>query len=154
MSISKEKLSIIKYLIKLIIGIVDNILFFIFICTSFCFCLFSYSLLTTINGNGLRKDQFFITLKKYLLSLMLLQIILYTVSILLVSFYRPTLELEKSLSSSLIICMSINSIIFVFCYLFFIWTLKYDLLFVTLNMQILPDIEYFLDLEEQVKFEI
>jgi len=84
---------------------------------------------------------------------MLLQIILYTTSIFLVSFYKPVIELEKTLSSALIICMSVNSIIFVLCFLFFIWTLKYDLHYVTLNMQILPDIEYFLDLEENAKLE-
>jgi len=77
---------------------------------------------------------------------MLLQFILYTVSLCLVSFYDPRLDIEKKLSSILIICMSISSITFMLCFLFYVWTLKYDLHFVRLTLQILPDKEYFIDL--------
>jgi len=90
-------------------------------------------------------------IKKILLLIMGVQIFLYFVSLLLVSYYTPQLELEKKLSSLLIITMSINSVLFVFCKMLFILTLKYDLYFVSMNLQILPDIEYFVDLEENGK---
>jgi len=90
-------------------------------------------------------------MKKYLLIIMIVQLMSYLVSEILVAFYNPTIELEKQLLSNLIFTLSINSIVFVFCFILFVWTLKYDLFFVILNMQIMPDIEYFIDMEENIK---
>ena len=119
--------------------------------TSILFCYFTYDLFNKINNNGLQKNINYIRMKKYLLIIMIVQLMSYLVSEILVAFYNPTIELEKQLLSNLIFTLSINSIVFVFCFILFVWTLKYDLFFVILNMQIMPDIEYFIDMEENIK---
>jgi len=66
----------------------------------------------------------------------------------------PKLSIEKTLFALLVSSMGINSMVFMFCHVFFIFTLKYDLFFVNVTLEILPDVEYFVDFEENAKMMI
>lgn len=70
------------------------------------------------------------------------------ISLILVSYYHPVIDQEKFLMSLLIYSMSANSLLFLVCQAFFIFSLKYDLYYVNMNLQIRPDLEYFLDLTD------
>jgi len=134
-----------------LLALVDNIVFLIYLITSFMFCLLSFLVLSKINCSELSKDKKYLFVKKVLLIIMFLQLFLYVISLILVSAYHPKIYLEELLTSMLMVSMTLNSMTFIFCKMFFIWTLKYDLYYVTMNLQILPDIEYFIDLEENAK---
>lgn len=70
----------------------------------------------------------------------------------LVSVYSPVIESEKYLLSILIVCLNANSLLFLLCQVLFIFSLKYDLYYVNLNLQIRPDLEYFVDFDEMNNF--
>jgi len=133
------------------IGLVDNIFMFVYILSTFTYCLMTFVLLSRLNINEVPKDCCCLTLKKYLMLIMAVQVFCYFWSVLLVSFYNPIISQEQHLLSLLIICLSVNSFIFIACNLAFVFSLKYDLFYVSMNLQILPDLEYFLDLEENNK---
>ncbi len=69
----------------------------------------------------------------------------------LISFYNAIILIEIYLSTFLIINLFINAVMFLMGNLLYVFTLKYDLEYVSLNLQIRPDIEYFVDLEENEK---
>ncbi len=72
----------------------------------------------------------------------------------LISFYNPIASSEKFLMNLVIICMFSNSLLFLLCNVLFIYSMKYDLYYVNLNLQIQPDIEYFIDLEGAIKSQL
>lgn len=104
-----------------------------------------------MDSEEIPKDKGYICIKKMLLVLMGLQIFLYITCLLTVSFYVPAIEVEKNLFILIISTIGVNSIIFVFCTVFFIWTLKYDIYYINLNLTIMPDIEYFIDFDDYKK---
>jgi hypothetical protein len=66
----------------------------------------------------------------------------------LLIYCGPYSKIEIIIFSLLIKILIINTIIFLICLCIFIFTLKYDLQCIQLNLSILPDLEYFVDLEE------
>jgi len=136
------------------LNLVDNILFLVYILSNYTFCFMSSSMLDSINCKEMPKDKGYTMTKKVLLLIMGLQVFLFVIALLIVSFYVPMIQVEKNLFVLLVSAMGVNSIIFTCCMIFFIWTLRYDLYFVNLNLEILPDIEYFIDFEENEKLEI
>jgi len=108
----------------------------------------SNSILNLMDCKEVPKDKGYINAKSILLLVMGFQVFLFSVCLFLVSYYVPKISIEKNLFILIVSAMGVNSIIFILCMIFFIWTLKYDLYFVNLNLAILPDIEYFVDFEE------
>ncbi len=74
------------------------------------------------------------------------------IALILLSYYNAVISIEKFLSSLLIISLYINSATFLLSYILYIFTLKYDLHYISLNLMIRPDLEYFVDLDESEKF--
>lgn len=72
-------------------------------------------------------------------------------SMLLVSYYTPIISQEKVLLGLLMVCLCFNSGLFYLCHITFIFSLKYDLYYVNMNLQVRPDLEYFIDFEENNK---
>jgi len=130
------------------LGLVDNCLFVVYIFASFTYCYMTYVLLSKMNIREVPKDCSCLMFKKYLMLLMGIQLFCYCMSVALVSYYHPVIDQEKFLMSLLIYSMSINSTLFLVCQAFFIFSLKYDLYYVNMNLQIRPDLEYFLDLTD------
>ncbi len=162
---------------KMFIHTVDNIFFSFYIVTTFIYSVMTYLLLEKMNILELPKNCACLLFKKYLIVLMGVQLIcckfymiywiysdiylnliyihilnfhihLDLLSLLLISCYNPFIYPEKVLLNSLILCMNINSITFMFLHAFFILSLKYDMYYVNMNLNIRPDLEYFLDLTE------
>jgi len=131
--------------------VVDNVLFLIYMVSTYSYCYISSSFLNLMDSEEIPKDKGYICIKKMLLVLMGLQIFLYITCLLTVSFYVPAIEVEKNLFILIISTIGVNSIIFVFCTVFFIWTLKYDIYYINLNLTIMPDIEYFIDFDDYKK---
>ena len=93
------------------------------------------------------KDKGYTTVKRVLLIIMGFQIALFFLELLIVSYYTPKVTIEKNLFILIVSAMGINSVVFFLCMIFFIWTLRYDLYFVNLNLSLLPDLEYFVDFD-------
>jgi hypothetical protein len=72
----------------------------------------------------------------------------------LVTYYNPLINPEKFLITILIICLNTNSLLFMALQALFIFSLKYDLYYVNMNLQIRPDLEYFLDLTDGMENKI
>ncbi len=75
-------------------------------------------------------------------------------SLLLISYYNAVISIEIFLSTLMIISLYLNSITFFLSFVVFIYTLKYDLFFITMNLEIRPDIEYFVDIDEIERLKI
>ncbi len=58
-----------------VLGIADNIFFWIYILSSFVYCYMTYSLLTKFNIREVPKDCSCLVYKKYLILLMLVQLV-------------------------------------------------------------------------------
>jgi len=136
------------------LNLVDNVLFPVYMLMSFVYCLMLYVVLNKMSCKEVKKDENYLNAKKYLLIVMTIQLFLYINSLIIVSFYDPKLSIEKTLFALLVSSMGINSMVFMFCHAFFIFTLKYDLFFVNITLEILPDVEYFVDFEENAKLMI
>lgn len=71
-------------------------------------------------------------------------------SVLLVSFYTPESTIEKFMVFILIVCININSIFFMFTYVFFILSIKEDLNEIVLNLENITT-EAYIDMDENTK---
>lgn len=136
---------------KTYLKLTDNILFFSFLLSSFSICILTFILLEKIDNAGIKKDSKYLNFKKIILFIMFVNLVLYLSCLIIISLYQPYISIEKLFMSLLIGLKEVNSILFIFNYLFFILTLKYDLFYVHLNLQIRPDIEYFFDSDENFK---
>jgi len=135
------------------LGISDNILFLIYITNTYIFCSLTYNILLKIQIYGIPHDEFYMSIKRYTLMAMGISLIIYFVSLVLISYYTPVIHLEKLLMGFIIICKELNSIIFIFNFLVFVLTMKFDLYYIFLNLQIRPDVEFFLDQEESISID-
>lgn len=72
----------------------------------------------------------------------------YILSLVIISFYNPIIFSEKILFSLLILLINLNSTFILIMQYTFIFTLKYDLYYVNLNLEVQPDMEYFFYQEE------
>lgn len=136
---------------KQTLNIVDNILFLNYVCSSFAFCYLSYIILLKIDISGIQKESSYLMAKRITLYLMGFSLIIYFISLLLVSFYNPIIQIEKKLFTFLVICKEAISMLFILTYLIFVLSLKYDLFYVHLSLQIRPDVEFFVDHDENYK---
>ena len=57
---------------------------------------------------------------------------------------------EKILLSSMIFTINVNCIIFYYMFAMFIFSMKYDLYYVNLQLEVIPDLEFFLDAQEEL----
>ena len=132
-------------------GLVDNFLFLTYLVSSFSLCSLTFYMLNKIDSEGIPKNDNFITYKKIILYIMMMNLMLYVVCLVIVSFYEPIIKIEKIFMSILIVLKEINSIFFIFNFLLFTLSMKYDLFYVHLNLHIKPDIEYFIDSDMNFK---
>jgi hypothetical protein len=132
------------------IGFVDNIFIITFMLSSFIFCFFSYDLLQKLSFKENSRIINYLYFKKVLLISMFTQAAFYITSFFLISFYHPVIFTEKILLSSMILTINLNSIAFYFMFVIFIYTMKYDLYYVNLQLVVIPELEFFLDAEEEL----
>lgn len=140
------------------LGIEDNLLWMGYMTFTYCYCLITYNLLSKLHVSEAPLCNQYLSVKRFLLCLMSVQCIcckntlnIDNVGIFLVSYYVPKSGMDDLLLSLLNVSIVINSILFLACQIFFIFSLKYDLFYIGLNLQIRPDTEYFIDLEESTK---
>ena len=131
-----------------ILGLVDNIFCLLYFLASFLFCFLTYNILYKISSNKNTKDDKYLFFKKMILIFMFMNLCSYILSLLIVSFYNPIIFSEKILFSFLILLINLNSTFFLIMQYTFIFTLKYDLYYVNLNLEVQPDMEYFFLQEE------
>lgn len=117
--------------------------------TTFVHCFLSEKILSLLSSKELPSNHGYVLTKKIILVIMGLQIIFYTICLAITSFYIPKIQIERTLFFFSISLLGVNSCIFLFSLVFFVWTLKYDLYFINLNLEIMPDLEYFVDFEEK-----
>jgi len=129
----------------------DNILFFIYLFSLFSICLLTYFFLMKLENKGIPIDKTYLGIKRYVIIGMGINLFCYTFCLLMLSYYNPIIKIEQYLTSMLLVSKETNSIFFLFNFLLFIISLRYDLVYVHLNLQIRPDIEYFVDIEENMK---
>lgn len=130
-------------------GFVDNIFNITFMLSAFIFCFFSFDLLNKLSLKDNPADMCFIYYKKFILITMFTQKTCYIFNILLISLYNPMIYTEKILLSSMIFTMNLNCITYFFMFTMFIFTLKYDLTYVNMQLEVIPDLEFFMDAEEE-----
>jgi hypothetical protein len=126
-------------------GLVDNLFQTFYMISSFTFCYLSYDLLRKISLNELSGNNKLLIFKNLLLIFMFVQLVCYNLNLLLVSYYNPVIYSEKILISSMILILNINSICYYVMQTFFILTLTHDLHYVNLYLKIRPDLEYFIE---------
>jgi len=133
-------------------GLTDNVLFVLFLVSSSLVCVNTFLLLIRMDIFGTPKESYYLNMKRYLLSLMGICLFHYTFCLLLVSYYHPIIYAEKLLFCALIFLKEANSIVYLLCFLFFVVTLKYDFFYFYLNLNVRPDIEFFVDEDEKDNF--
>ncbi len=147
---------------KTVLKLVDNVIFPIWMGMSLTYCVMSFSLLEKLEMKDIQSNKSCLSFKKSNLFLMTIQFIVCkyknnfidSVSMVLISFYNPLVGSEIFLVDLMIVCMFINSVLFVLSNILFIYSLKYDLDYVKLNLLIQPDLEYFIDLEGAIKSQL
>lgn len=129
-------------------GLVENIFQLLYILSSFLFSFLSYDLLRKISFTEHPVDNKYLIFKKLVLIFMFVQLICYLFNLLFVSFYNPIIFTEKVLISSMIVMINVNSFFYSIMQIFFVLTLKHDLYYVNLHLEIRPDLEYFIECDE------
>lgn len=131
-------------------GLADNILFITFLGSSIVICFLSFIILKKIDIFGVQKDSKFLYFKKIIIALMTVNFVLYLSCLIIISYYEPIITIEKNFTVLLMIMKEVNAILFLVNYLLYILTIKYDLNFVQLNLEMIPDMEFFIDREEYI----
>ena len=129
-------------------GLVENIFQPFYILSSYLFCFLSFDILRKISFTEHPVDTKFLTCKKLMLIFMFVQLICYLFNLLFISFYNPIIYTEKVLISSMIVMINLNSVFYFIMQIFFVLTLKHDLYYVNLHLEIRPDLEYFIECDE------
>jgi hypothetical protein len=132
--------------------LVDNIFYLLFLASSFLICQLSYLLLKKLDVFCVVKDSKFLYFKKIILFGMIVNLTLYTSCLLLISYYTPIIPIEQRFTSCLMILKEINSILFFFNYIFFVFTMKDDLNYIQSTLEMRPDLEFFIDTEDMSKY--
>jgi hypothetical protein len=127
------------------INLIDNIFNIIFMLSAFLFSYYNFEILNRLSLREKPIDYKIIYYKKFILISMFSQKMSYIINYILISYYHPIIYSEKILLSSLIIIINFNCIAFYFLFAFFIFTLKYDIYYVNLQLQLIPEIEFFTD---------
>jgi len=131
------------------IKLLDNILIVILITSLLGICLTTYFLLLKMDVSGSPKESYYLKLKSYVLTFMGVTWFHYIGCLLLSSYYNPIIYIEKLMLGFIIVCKEANLIVFFLCYLLFIMSMKYDFYYFYLNLNVRPDIEFFVDDEEE-----
>lgn len=126
----------------------DDVLFLIFLISLYTICSYSIRILNSLELSVIKKNNFYHIMKNSLLVFMTISLYLYSINLLVVSYYTPYIKIEKLFTSVLIICKEISSIMFLLFFSIFALTFKYDLYYLKLNLIIRPDVEYFLDISD------
>jgi len=126
----------------------DDVLFLIFLISLYTICSYSIRILNSLEVSGIKKDNFYFIMKNSLLVFMTISLYIYSINLLVLSYYTPYIKIEKLLTSVFIVCKEITSIIFLLFFSMFALSFKYDLYYLKLNLNIRPDVEYFLDISD------
>jgi hypothetical protein len=132
------------------IGFADNIFMITFMLSSFIFCCFSNDLFNKLSFKEKPADYSYLIFKKLILISMFIQTILYITNYFMISFYEPLIYTEKILLSTLILIINVNNVIFYYMFAIFVYTMKYDIYYINLQLQVIPELEFFLDTEEEL----
>jgi len=111
-------------------------------------CGLTYVLLNNIMMQGIFNHSRYLGMKKFILITMTVNLSLYFSCLLIISYYQPIIAIEKLFTSILVVLKEINSIMFILNYVFFVFTLKYDLQHIQMHLEVRPDMEYFVFPEE------
>jgi hypothetical protein len=129
-------------------GIIDNILYTLYMLSSLLVCFLSFSILNNIDTIGIPIDQKVVKYKKTILYTMFVNIMLYLACLVLVSYYKPTISYDKLFISFIFFLKEINSIFFLLEFMLYNLSLKYDLMYLHMNLNLRPDLEYFMESEK------
>lgn len=130
------------------LGLSDNILYVGYLLSYFLICFLTFSILTNIDTLYVPKDQKVLRYKKNLIYVLFVNLMLYSSCLVLVSYYKPIIPLEKLFISIIFLLKELNSIMFLLDFILFILTLKYDLMYLHMNLNMRPDLEYFMESEK------
>jgi len=132
-------------------GLIDNLFIILFMLSGFIFCYFSFDILNKLSLKEKPADFTYIYFKKFILISMFTQKASYLFNYFLISLYQPLVNSEKILLSLMIIVININCIMYFYLFTIFIFTFKYDLYYVNLQLELIPEIEFFTDGDESLR---
>ena len=133
---------------KRFLHLCDDLLFLIFLISLYTICSYSIRILNSLEVSGIKKDNFYYIMKNSLLIFMTISLYIYSINLLVVSYYTPYIKIEKIFTSVFVVCKEITSIIFLLLFSMFALSFKYDFYYLKLNLNIRPDVEYFLDISD------
>lgn len=128
-------------------GLIENIFSLLNMQSSFLFCFLTFEMLKRISFPEYPTDVNYLRCKRLLLIFMFIQLFFYTFNYIILSFYNPVIYPEKMLVSCMIYLINLNAIFYYIMQVAFVFTLRYDLYYVNLHLEIRPDIEYFIAYE-------
>ncbi len=134
-------------------GVVENIFQPFYILSSFLFSFLSYELLRKLSFAEHPVNKNYFKCKKIVLICMFVQLVSYLFNMMFISFYNPIIYTEKVLISSMIAMINVNSFFYLLMQIFFVLTLKHDLFYVNLHLEIRPDLEYFIECDRDEDFQ-
>lgn len=135
------------------IGFVDNIFNVYFMLSAFIFCFFTFDILNKLSWKEKPLNFFYIYYKKFLLICMFTQKVCYMFNFVLISFYNPMINSEKILLSAMVFTINLNCIVYYFMFAMFVYSMKYDLCYVNMQLEVIPDLEFFVDENEDMLLE-
>ena len=127
-------------------GIVDNPLFGLFKCSALLMCLFSLHSLNTIFT--LDKDNYVnvvFKVKQIAIVVMMCTLVAYVICLMTVCVVTPNSEGERMFVGMLMVCMGVNDVLFLLAFAMFVLSYRFDIDYVYNMLNIMPDIEYFID---------
>lgn len=136
------------------LGLVENVFYVVFLVSSLSIALVLFNLVSIINfQDHSRSDKKFLELFNFKIGSLFIsfvQVLLYVISLLIVSYYTPSNNKEHNLINIVKFSNSINSIIYLFTMFAFNITINID--YEVLNQQLANnlDLEYFVDEEEDL----
>jgi hypothetical protein len=147
---------------------VDDMTFVIYINSTLCLAILLFKQVKDVNSEyeefGMKTEKISVTKEKkfYLILLLALQafsckihiIILNfidSLALIFLSFYNPLEKFEKFAQFILILCLNINSILFLLTWALFVFNLNGDFADVLINMELQRTYEYYIDLDDDNK---
>ena len=130
------------------LGLTDNIFYSSYLLSmSFTF----YHFISILIVNDYSKEQ---TYLRYFKFIIVLNTLLFILSILMIFYYNQRLnnDMAKVFLMTIILCKEINSVLFHINFLTFIIIIKSTLNIVDINLTIVPEIDYNVDLDINNKF--
>lgn len=131
-----------------VLGFCSNPMYLISMTCGILTVTMSFDLLVRIGGEDFTRFNIkVVCIKRGIVFFMLMQYTLYCLSLLMVSYYNPVIQIEKVMMGVLVVCLDVNSYLLWVSLQFYVFMIKFDIYYINMNLLIRPDLEYFLDVE-------